>query len=71
MPNKEIVGEYQQVIYELSERIVAAQRPIRILRLLKWNAGVEEYLFQNKCKKLPTIENVWFYEKKILFHLIL
>ncbi len=63
MPNKEIVGEYQQVIYELSERIVAAQKPIRILDALKWsNAGVEEFFFQNNCRKLPTID-AEFYQK--------
>ncbi|OGT60230.1 MAG: hypothetical protein A3E85_01720 [Gammaproteobacteria bacterium RIFCSPHIGHO2_12_FULL_45_12] len=57
-----MVGEYQQVIRELSERIVAAQRPIRILDALKWGPQVQDYFFKHKCKKLPAIDRD-FYQK--------
>ena len=60
--NGDIVGEYQQVIRELSERIVAAQRPIRILDALKWGPQVQDYFFKHKCKKLPAIDRD-FYQK--------
>jgi uncharacterized protein (TIGR02421 family) len=60
--NGEMLGEYEQVIRELSERIVAAQRPIRILDALKWNSEVEEYFFKNKGKKLPEF-NPEYYQK--------
>lgn len=59
--NGEILGEYEQAIHELSERIVAAQKPIRILDALKWNSSVEEYFFKHKCKKLPDI-NAEYYQ---------
>jgi uncharacterized protein (TIGR02421 family) len=48
--------EYSSVIRELSEQLVAAQKPIRILDALKWGDEVEQYFFENKCKKLPVID---------------
>lgn len=62
MTDNNNLGEYEQAIRELSERIVAAQRPIRILDALKWNNEVEEFFFRNKCKKLPEIDQA-FYQK--------
>lgn len=66
MTNGEALGEYAQTIHELSERIVAAQRPIRILDALKWDPSVEEYFFQHKGKKLPTINPAYYQEKNPL-----
>lgn len=63
MANGEILGEYQQVILELSERIVAAQKPIRILDALKWDDSVQEYFFRHKGKKLPEL-NAEYYLKQ-------
>ncbi len=66
MGNGEIVGEYEQAIHELSERIVAAQKPIRILDALKWDASIESYFFRHKCKKLPPISREYYLEKNPL-----
>lgn len=56
------LGEYEAAIHELSERIVAAQKPIRILDALKWGPEVEKYFFEHKFKKLPEI-TAEFYTK--------
>jgi uncharacterized protein (TIGR02421 family) len=63
MKNSEMMGEYGQAIRELSDMIVAAQKPIRILDSLKWDNDIEEYFFNSKCKKLPII-NQEYYQKK-------
>ena len=63
MANGEIVNEYEQIIRELSERIVVAQKPIRILDALKWDAGIEEYFFKHQCKKLPPVDQNYYLEK--------
>lgn len=52
--------EYGETIRELSEQVVAAQRPIRILDALKWNASVKDYFFEHKCKKLPQIDAEYY-----------
>lgn len=66
MANGEIVGEYQQVVHELSESIVAAQKPIRILDALKWDASIEQYFFEHKFKKLPPIDQEYYLKKNPL-----
>lgn len=50
-----MLTEYQKVIHELSNRIVVAQKPIRILDALKWNGEVQGQFFKHKCKKLPNV----------------
>ncbi len=52
--------EYQQVIRELSERIVAAQKPIRILDASKWSSEVQSQFFKDKFKKLPQIDDEYY-----------
>lgn len=66
MANGEILGEYQQVVHELSESIVAAQKPIRILDALKWDQSVEQYFFEHKFKKLPVIDHDYYLKKNPL-----
>lgn len=66
MPTMETLGEYSKIIYELSERIVAAQKPIRILDSVKWDASIQEYFFQHRCKKLPRIDRSYYQEKNPL-----
>lgn len=56
---------YHQALRELSDRIVQAQRPIRILDAIKWNAEVEEDFFKNKCKQMPKID-AGFYQNNLL-----
>jgi len=59
-------GEYQKVIYELSELIVAAQKPIRILDAIKWDAEIQQQFFKSKCKKLPHVNSQYYQEKNPL-----
>jgi len=66
MGNGDTLGEYGQTIHELSERIVAAQKPIRILDALKWNDEVEDYFFKHKCKQLPPVNYEYYAEKNPL-----
>lgn len=58
--------KYNQVIRNLSEKLVNAQRPIRILDALKWNVEVEEQFFKNSCKELPRVRSADFYNNNPL-----
>jgi uncharacterized protein (TIGR02421 family) len=53
------------MIRALSDRIVQAQRPIRILDAIKWDAEIQETFFQQKCKALPNVTEA-YYEKNPL-----
>src|SRR5688500_17360935 len=55
--------DYKKTIHQLSESIVKAQKPIRILDALKWNAEVKDYFFKHNFKKLPPV-NADFYQQK-------
>lgn len=66
MANGEALGEYEQVVRDLSDRIVVAQKPIRILDSLKWDPSIEDYFLRHKCKKLPLIDAAYYQEKNPL-----
>ena len=61
-----MLTDYQQVIHELSEQIVSAQKPIRILDSLKWDSEVEANFFKNKCRKLPEVDAEYYTRKNPL-----
>ncbi len=47
---------YQRTIRELSDRLVEAQRPIRILDAIKWDDSVQDAFFRNGCRELPPVD---------------
>lgn len=67
MPNHNgELGEYEQTVRDLSERIVLAQKPIRILDALKWGPEVEEHFMQSNCKSLPNINADYYQQNNAL-----
>jgi uncharacterized protein (TIGR02421 family) len=56
---------YQQTIRELSDRIVKAQQPIRVLDSIKWDISIQQDFFENNCAKLPAVTKA-YYEKNPL-----
>src|SRR5438045_3031822 len=61
-----MLNEYQQVIFEISERIVAAQKPIRVLDSIKWDAEIQANFFKSKFKKLTEIDAEYYQRKNPL-----
>ena len=53
---------YKEVVASLAERIVEAQRPIRVLQALRWDDDVEHQFLRSKPRELPKID-VAFYER--------
>lgn len=53
------------IIRALSERIVEAQRPIRILDQVKWDDTIKRDFFQHKAKRLPKVDD-HYYQKRAL-----
>lgn len=56
---------YEQTIRNLSERIVEAQKPIRILNSLKWPPEIAAQFFAKQCRELPAVDST-VYEKNPL-----
>lgn len=49
----------------LSDRLVALQKPIRILDAIKWDDAIKEEFFKNRFEKLPSVDRA-YYEKRPL-----
>ncbi len=70
--------DYFDKIKELSDAIVAAQAPIRILDAIKWGPEVKAKFFEAKFKQFPEIDREFYFKAKQLdwikkrqeFHLI-
>jgi len=51
-----VLTDYAATIAALSQRIVQAQKPIRILDAIKWSPEIKETFFKNKAKELPKVD---------------
>ncbi len=62
MPTK--YGEsYLSILRELSNRIVDAQKPIRILDAVKWSPQIRRDFFANGCQRLPNVDADYYRER--------
>jgi uncharacterized protein (TIGR02421 family) len=46
---------YKEILAKLSQRVLDAQRPIRILQALRWESSVEEQFMRGKQRDLPKV----------------
>jgi len=46
---------YKEILASLAQRILDAQRPIRILQALRWEVDVEEQFLRTKQRELPKV----------------
>ena len=51
---------YKEKIKRLSQRIVDAQRPIRILEAIKWHPSIELELKKSKFRQMPKIDAAYY-----------
>ncbi len=51
---------YKEKIKRLSERIVDAQKPIRILDAIKWDAEVEQALRKSRYREMPKVDAEYY-----------
>ena len=57
----------QESIRALSDRIVKAQRPIRVLDAIKWDDSIEEAFFASKCEKEPPVDENYYAKYPLKF----
>ena len=60
-------AKYHGTIRELSDRIVEAQREIRILDAIKWDPSVQERFFKAKFKALPEVDRAYYEGRPLSF----
>jgi uncharacterized protein (TIGR02421 family) len=58
---------YESMVRSLSDRLVEAQRPIRILDAIKWDDQVERDFFASGCRELPRIDRDYYVARPLPF----
>lgn len=58
---------YHQTLRNLSDRIVQAQRPIRVLDAVKWGPEIQEAFFESGCKELPIVDAHYYARNALPF----
>lgn len=57
------MGNDRQVVRELSDRIVDAQKPIRVLNAINWDDSVKEEFFAAGFKEQPRIDTEYYQQR--------
>jgi uncharacterized protein (TIGR02421 family) len=58
---------HEATIRQLSDRLVDAQRPIRVLDAIKWDDGVERSFFASGCRQLPPVTRDFYGRRPLPF----
>ncbi len=67
MPSELNKETYRKTIRELSDQIVEAQRPIRILDAIKWDTDVQKQFFESGCKEQPAVDRAYYENRPLAF----
>lgn len=58
---------YLTEVKTLSDRIVKAQQPIRILDSIKWDDSIKQAFMQSGCKQLPAVDAEYYRQRPLGF----
>ena len=58
---------YHQIIRALSDRLVEAQTPIRVLDAIKWDDGIREGFLKGGGHKLPAVDRAYYQSRPLSF----
>jgi uncharacterized protein (TIGR02421 family) len=58
---------YQESLKQLSESLIAIQKPILILDAIKWPQSIEQQFFRDKAEKLPAVNRDYYLRNPINF----
>jgi uncharacterized protein (TIGR02421 family) len=61
------LSAYESLVRSLSDRLVEAQRPIRILDAIKWDDDIERAFFAQGCRELPPVTRDYYCARTLPF----
>jgi uncharacterized protein (TIGR02421 family) len=61
------LSPYESMVRALSDRLVEAQRPIRILDAIKWDEEIERAFFEKGCRELPPVTRDFYLKRPLPF----
>jgi uncharacterized protein (TIGR02421 family) len=66
-PPQRVLSPYESMVRCLSDRLVEAQRPIRVLDAIKWDDDIERHFFENNCRELPPVKRDYYLSRPLPF----
>lgn len=60
-------AEYRQTIRALSDRLVEAQTPIRVLDAIKWDDNIRQGFLKARGQKLPAVDRAYYQSRPLSF----
>jgi uncharacterized protein (TIGR02421 family) len=66
-PCQRALTPYERLVRSLSDRLVEAQRPIRILDAIKWDDDIERAFFDRGCRELPPVTRDYYLSRPLPF----
>ncbi len=67
MNSRNNLDEYQTLVRGLSDRIVEAQTPVRVLDAVKWDDATRQAFFAAKGRELPQIDRAYYEGRPLAF----
>lgn len=67
MNSRNNLDEYQTIVRGLSDRIVEAQTPVRVLDAVKWDDATRQAFFAAKGRELPHIDRAYYEGRPLAF----
>src|SRR5690606_14081712 len=64
---REELDDYQLTVRALSDRLVEAQTPIRVLDAVKWDDSIRQGFFDAHCKRLPQVDQAYYQSRPLAF----
>ncbi|MBU2322250.1 MAG: flavohemoglobin expression-modulating QEGLA motif protein, partial [Gammaproteobacteria bacterium] len=61
------MDDYQLTVRALSDRIVDAQTPIRVLDAVKWDESVRRGFIKAKGRELPAVDRDYYLNRPLAF----
>lgn len=61
------LNSYQSMVRALSDRVVEAQRPIRILDAIKWDDEIERAFFEKGAREFPPVTKAYYDARPLPF----
>src|SRR5437868_1081003 len=61
------LSAYETTVRQFSERLVAIQRPLRVLDAVKWDDSVERAFFAANARALPPVTPEYYAARPLLF----
>jgi uncharacterized protein (TIGR02421 family) len=60
--------QYKESLKQLSESLIAIQKPVLILDAIKWPQSIEHQFFRDKAEKLPAVNRDYYLRNPINFN---